>query len=174
MKAPKDSRVVKLYNWLDERNDQTISSVPEYSASLAPLGKKTRQIEDNLKPESVLVCSTAKKGVDKSDQQSTYRVKYKMLTSEVSADIAILNASMYKSLFSLSPLGHPTEEVLKTWRCRVNVARTPAPTVGISRHKAKKKKKKIPQLLGGNIYELRLCYTIQSEKSLNILWHLGW
>ena len=99
MKALENRQGVKVYNWLDKRNVLTISTVPEHSDSLVASGKKNKQNEDILKPESVLAYNKAKKGIDVADQLTYYysplrktRKWYKKLALEVLTGITVTNA----------------------------------------------------------------------------------
>lgn len=61
-----------MINWKDKRNVMTLSSIPEHHGNLVATGKKTRGGEDIMKPISVIDYNFAKKGVDLSDQFSSY------------------------------------------------------------------------------------------------------
>ena len=99
MKALENEKGVKVFNWRDKRYVLTISSVPEHGAVLCPSGKKDRKGEEILKPESVLAYNKVKKGVDVSDQMTSYytalrktRKWYRKLFVELLTGEAVVNA----------------------------------------------------------------------------------
>ena len=76
----------------------TISTLPEHNDQLVPSGKKNRNKEDVFKPESVMAYK-AKKGVDVSDQYTTYYGQLrkskkwnKKLAFELITGLSIVNA----------------------------------------------------------------------------------
>ncbi|CAH2000212.1 unnamed protein product [Acanthoscelides obtectus] len=58
--------------WLDKRPVLMISTCPSHQAELKATGKKTRKGEDTFKPQAVIDYNNAKKGVDISEQMSSY------------------------------------------------------------------------------------------------------
>lgn len=144
MKALENRQGVKLYNWLDKRNVLTISTVPEHSGSLIPCGKKNRQNDDILKPESVLSYNMAKKGIGASDQLTSYysplRKKnkkwYKKLAIEMLTGITVINARVlhkkyypqkamstreFRESLVFSLTDNPAEEAARPGRSPCNV-----------------------------------------------------
>ena len=68
----KQNARVKIFNWKDKRNVLTLSTIPEHSGELVPSGRRTRTNVEILKPSSVLNYNAAKKGVDMSNQLTSY------------------------------------------------------------------------------------------------------
>ncbi|CAH2019671.1 unnamed protein product [Acanthoscelides obtectus] len=64
-----------------------ISTCPSHQAELKATRKKTRKGEDTFKPQTVIDYNNAKKGVDISDQMSSYytciRIKYQVFREKV-------------------------------------------------------------------------------------------
>lgn len=99
MKGKENSKGVKVFKWRDKRNVLTISTQPEHSDQLVPSGKKNRKKEDIFKPESVLAYNKAKKGVDVSDQYTSYYSPlrksnkwYRKLAFELITGLSVVNA----------------------------------------------------------------------------------
>ncbi|CAH1995996.1 unnamed protein product [Acanthoscelides obtectus] len=63
---------IRVMKWLDKRPVLMISTCPSHQAELKATGKKTRKGEDTFKPQAVIDYNNAKKGVDISDQMSSY------------------------------------------------------------------------------------------------------
>ncbi|XP_045467004.1 piggyBac transposable element-derived protein 4-like [Harmonia axyridis] len=63
---------VKIIKWMDKRPVLMISSVSDHNTKVFPVGKKNRKGEDVLKPKCITDYNAAKKGVDYSDQMSSY------------------------------------------------------------------------------------------------------
>ena len=135
--ASKDE--IKVFNWKDKRNVLTVSTVPEHDASMVSSGKKTWQGEDVMKPKSVLDYNVAKKGVDLSDQMSSYysglkknNKWYKKIAIELLTGCSIVNAWVlfnkyhcggnklpilkYRASIVLSLLTGSAEEVMRPGR----------------------------------------------------------
>ena len=72
MISKQNAKGVKIFNWKDERNVLTLSTIPEHSGELVPSGRRTRTNVEILKPSSELDYNAAKKGVDMSDQLTSY------------------------------------------------------------------------------------------------------
>ena len=72
MMSKQKAKGVKIFNWKDKRNVLTLSTIPEHSGELVPSGRRTRTNVEILKPSSVLDYNAAKKGVDMSDQLTSY------------------------------------------------------------------------------------------------------
>ncbi|KAG8238020.1 hypothetical protein J437_LFUL014988 [Ladona fulva] len=58
--------------WQDKRPVLMISSNPELAENVVPSTSKNKKGEIVMKPKSVLAYNKAKKGVDVSDQMSSY------------------------------------------------------------------------------------------------------
>lgn len=103
-----NSKGVKVCNWKDKRNVLTLSTVPEHSGNLQPSGKKDRNGTEILKPQNVLDYNTAKCGVDKSDQMTSYNTAlrrstkwYRKLAIELLTGTAVVNAwVLYNQFYS--------------------------------------------------------------------------
>ncbi|KAJ8911175.1 hypothetical protein NQ315_011176 [Exocentrus adspersus] len=63
---------IRVYKWLDRRPVLMISSVPSHKAELKATGKKRKDEDIIKKPIAVIEYNKAKKGVDISDQMSSY------------------------------------------------------------------------------------------------------
>ena len=108
LKCMENKNGVKLYNWRDKRYVFTISTVPEHGGNLVPSGKISRNREQVLKPEPVLSYNKAKKGVDVSDQMSSYHCPlrkslkwYRKVAIEIIAGTSVVNALvMYNKYFT--------------------------------------------------------------------------
>ena len=99
LKGMESDKGVKIFNWKDKRNVLTLSSVPEHSNELVDTGKMSRGGVPIRKPQSVLDYNGAKKGVDISDQMSSYytalkksRKCYKKIANELLTGTSIVNA----------------------------------------------------------------------------------
>lgn len=99
MKGQENSTVVKVFKWRDKRNILTISTLPEHNDQLVPSGKKNRNKEEVFKPESVMAYNKSKKGVDVSDQYTTYysplrksKKWYRKLAFELITGLSVVNA----------------------------------------------------------------------------------
>lgn len=86
----KEKKKIKIMKWVDKRPVYMITTQPAHNTTLVPtgkniirlflkfhkknifLGKKNRKGEDILKPICVIDYNSAKKGVDFSDQMSSY------------------------------------------------------------------------------------------------------
>lgn len=62
----------KVIKWTDKRNVTMVSSSPNHDSTLVNSGKINRKNEPILKPMCVLDYNSVKKGVDYSDQMSSY------------------------------------------------------------------------------------------------------
>ena len=108
MISQQNAKGVKLFNWKDKRNVLTPSTIPEHSGELVPSGKRTRTNVEILKPNSVLDCNAAKKGVDMSDQLTLYSSAlrrsskwYRKVAIELLTGTSVLNAwVIYNEYFS--------------------------------------------------------------------------
>lgn len=101
---------VRIMKWVDKRDVLMISTVPGHTDTLQNTGKKNRKGEDVLKPPSVICYNKAKKGVDVSDQMSSYyscirkSVKwYKKVIFEVLLGTAVVNTWVVFNNFGDNP-----------------------------------------------------------------------
>ena len=99
MKYLENSQGVKTFNWRDKRNAFMLSTVPEHGDSLVPSGKINRNKEEMQKPECVLAYNVTKKGVDISDQMTSYHTPlqrslkwYRKLAIEIIGGMTVVNA----------------------------------------------------------------------------------
>ena len=96
----------------NRRNVFMISSVPEHDGSLIPSGKTSRNGEEIQKPECVLDYNNAKKGVDVSDQMTSYYTAlrkslkwHRKVAIEIITGMSIVNAHvLYKKYFADAPM----------------------------------------------------------------------
>ncbi|KAG8239748.1 hypothetical protein J437_LFUL017389 [Ladona fulva] len=63
---------VRVMKWQDKRPMLMISSNPELAENVVPSTSKNKKVEILMKPKSVLTYNKTKKGVDVSDQMSSY------------------------------------------------------------------------------------------------------
>ncbi|XP_046679185.1 piggyBac transposable element-derived protein 4-like [Homalodisca vitripennis] len=70
--AQENKQGVKVISWVDKRRVNLISTRPEDGDNLLPSKKTNRNNEPIMKPSCVLAYNDAKKGVDVSDQMSSY------------------------------------------------------------------------------------------------------
>lgn len=67
-----NSKGVKIIKWQDKRPILMITNKKDHGISLQDTGKKNRKSEPVLKPKCIIDYNKAKKGVDLSDQMSSY------------------------------------------------------------------------------------------------------
>jgi hypothetical protein len=103
----KQKNCVKVIKWHDKRSVLMLTTVPTHDASLADTGKLTRTGEAIKKPECVISYNKAKKGVDYSDQMSSYHsvlrkgVKwYRKLAFELLFGTTVVNSWIVYNLIS--------------------------------------------------------------------------
>nr|CAI5856096.1 unnamed protein product [Callosobruchus analis] len=70
--AEESSAKVRVIKWVDQRPVMMITSDPSHDANVIDSGKKNRKGDAVKKPKCVLDYIKAKKGVDISDQMSSY------------------------------------------------------------------------------------------------------
>lgn len=63
---------VKVLKWIDKRPVLMLTTDPTHTSAVQETGKKSRKGEDIAKPKCVIDYNKAKKGVDYSDQMSSY------------------------------------------------------------------------------------------------------
>lgn len=90
---------IRVLKWVDKRAVLMISTVPDHKDNLLPTGKKNRKGEDVIKPAAVLAYNKAKKGVDMSDQMSSYYTSlrktikwYRKVFCEISLGTCVVNS----------------------------------------------------------------------------------
>lgn len=98
---------VRVLKWQDKRPVLMISSVPSHTPQLTPAGKKNRRGEDVVKPVAVIAYNKAKKGVDLSDQLSSYYTSlrksikwYKKVMFEIMLGTCVVNAWVVHNSFN--------------------------------------------------------------------------
>lgn len=91
--------VVKVIKWIDKRPVSILSTCPEHDSVLVETGKIDRNNIEIKKPQCVLDYNKAKKGVDLSDQMSSYQSPlrkglkwYRKVAAELLFGAAITNA----------------------------------------------------------------------------------
>lgn len=99
IKALENANGVKIIKWQDKRRVLMISTRAEDTSNLVPTGKRNRAGEDVMKPTAVMAYNAAKKGVDISDQLSSYYSPlrkttkwYKKVAIELLLGTSIVNA----------------------------------------------------------------------------------
>lgn len=90
---------VKVFNWRDKRNVLMLSTIPEHSSDLKSTGKKNRKGTLIMKPQPVIDYNAAKKGVDMSDQMTSYQTAlrktrkwYRKVAFELLTGTTVVNA----------------------------------------------------------------------------------
>lgn len=103
---------VRVIKWMDKRQVLMITTVPSHSDKLIPTGRKNRKGEEILKPSPVIYYNKAKKGVDMSDQMSSYYTSlrktikwYRKVFCEVALGTTVVNT------WSLYNFGNPTKKL---------------------------------------------------------------
>jgi len=93
-----DQRGIKIISWVDKRRVNMLTTIPEHEATLMDTGR-VRRGQRVKKPQCVVVYNRLKKGVDLSDQFSSYYSPlrkslrwYKKLAVELIAGTAMVNA----------------------------------------------------------------------------------
>ena len=112
MKSLQNNKGVRVYNWKDKRNVFMISTVSEHGGFLVPSGKLSRNGKEVQKPECVLAYNKAKKGVDVSDQMTSYHTAlrrslkwYRKLAFKIITGISVVNAFvLYNKYFTEKPM----------------------------------------------------------------------
>ena len=115
---------MKIFNWKDKRNVVTLSTVPEHDVTLIDTGKVTRTGLPIKKPPSMLDYNKCKKGVDLSDQMSSYysplkksRKWYRKVALEIITGTSLVNAwvvyNKYYAAFKESILLYYTSGIMK-------------------------------------------------------------
>ncbi|KAF2346896.1 PiggyBac transposable element-derived protein [Trinorchestia longiramus] len=112
MKCLENCSGIKLYNWRDTRNVFMISTVPEHDGSLIPSGKTNRNGEELKKPQCVLDYNNAKKGVDISNQMTSYHTAlrrslkwHRKVAIEIITGMSVVNAHvLYNKYFADAPM----------------------------------------------------------------------
>ncbi|KAF2367685.1 PiggyBac transposable element-derived protein [Trinorchestia longiramus] len=112
MKCLENCSGIKLYNWRDKRNVFMISTVLEHDGSLVLSGKTNRNGEELKKPQCVLDYNNAKKGVDVSDQMTSYHTAlrrslkwYRKVAIEIITGMSVVNAHvLYNKYFADAPM----------------------------------------------------------------------
>ena len=72
IKGLQNEDTIKVFNWKDKRNMLTLSSLPGHDDLLVETERRSRGGTDVQKPKRVIDYNIAKKGVDMSDQMSSY------------------------------------------------------------------------------------------------------
>jgi hypothetical protein len=108
--AKENGNNVKIIKWKDKRSVLMISTRAEDAANLIPTGKRNRKGEEIRKPSAIIGYNAAKKGVDFSDQMSTYysplrkSVKwYRKVALEVLLGTCVVNAFVIFNEFGNTP-----------------------------------------------------------------------
>jgi len=90
---------IKVYHWKDKRSVLCLSTIPEHTDALVPSGKKNRNGVEILKPGCVIDYNAAKKGVDISDQMTSYSTAlrrstkwYRKVAIELLTGTSVVNA----------------------------------------------------------------------------------
>lgn len=99
VEAKENQNGVRIIKWQDKRRVLMLSTRPEDSANLIPTGKNNRAGVPILKPTAVVAYNKAKKGVDISDQLSSYYTPlrktskwYKKVAVELLLGTCVINA----------------------------------------------------------------------------------
>lgn len=102
---------LRVIKWMDKRPVMMLSTDATHTAECVATGKRTRQGDDVLKPKVITDYNRAKKGVDFSDQMSSYHTVlrrslkwYRKLAFEILFGISIVNAWIIFNKISPSKL----------------------------------------------------------------------
>ncbi|KAI4462364.1 piggybac transposable element-derived protein 4 [Holotrichia oblita] len=97
--ALENSKGVRIYKWVDKRPVIMLSTLSEHMDELVATGRKNKKEEEIKKPRCILDYNNSKKGVDVSDQMSSYytclrkSIKwYKKAVFEIMLGTAVVNA----------------------------------------------------------------------------------
>ena len=112
MISRQNDKGVKVFHWKDKRSVLTLSTVPEHDDAFIPTGKRARNGDIAVKPKSVVEYNKTKKGVDVSDQMSSYYTAlrktkkwYRKIAVELIAGTSVVNAwIVYNKYFSKKPV----------------------------------------------------------------------
>jgi len=103
-----DEQGIKVLHWVDKRSVHMLTTIPEHEATLVDTGRQRRG-EPVKKPECVVQYNRLKKGVDISDQLSSYYTPlrktlrwYKKMAVELLAGTAVVNAYLLYTELSRS------------------------------------------------------------------------
>lgn len=95
----KEKNKIKIIKWQDKRQVLMLTTIPSHNETLVNSGKKTKSGEPLKKPGCVIDYNKAKKGVDISDQMSSYHsvlrkgIKwYRKLGFELLFGVSVVNA----------------------------------------------------------------------------------
>lgn len=106
MITQENSKGVKCMKWRDKRDVLMVSTRPEESERLVNTGKRNKQGNFIMKPSSVIAYNKAKKGVDFSDQMSSYYSPlrktiawYKKVALELILGTSVVNAFVIHNQF---------------------------------------------------------------------------
>ncbi|KAI4455423.1 piggybac transposable element-derived protein 4 [Holotrichia oblita] len=100
MYALENSKGVRIYKWVDKRPVIMLSTLPEHMDELVATGRKNKKGRGNKERRCILEYNNSKKGVDVSDQMSSYytclrmpSIKwYKKAVFEIMLGTAVVNA----------------------------------------------------------------------------------
>lgn len=102
---------IKIIKWMDKRPVLMLSTDPSHTTDLVPSGKRTRQGDFILKPKVVIDYNKAKKGVDYSDQMTSYHSVlrrslkwYRKLAFEFLFGVCVVNSWIIYNKISISKL----------------------------------------------------------------------
>ncbi|GLV46243.1 hypothetical protein CBL_12320 [Carabus blaptoides fortunei] len=105
------SGCLKIVKWVDKRPVLMLTTDPEHTTNLISTGKKSRSGEDIVKPKAVIDYNKAKKGVDYSDQMSSYHTVlrrglkwYRKLLFELLFGTSLVNAWLIYNKISSTKL----------------------------------------------------------------------
>lgn len=108
----KENNNVKIIKWVDKRPVLMISSDPHHNATLVSTNKVNRQGEEICKPQCVIDYNKAKKGVDYSDQMSSYHTVirkslkwYRKVLFELLLGTTVVNAWIVYNMTANTKLG---------------------------------------------------------------------
>ncbi|VEN43200.1 unnamed protein product [Callosobruchus maculatus] len=108
----KQCNKVKVIKWVDKRPVTMVSTIPVHNATLTNTGKTNRKGDEVFKPQCVLDYNQAKKGVDLSDQMSSYHsvlrkgIKwYRKVAFEVILGTALVNSWIVFNMVSTTKVG---------------------------------------------------------------------
>ena len=103
---------IKVIKWVDKRPVLMITTDPTHDNTLISIGRLNRNSEEICKPKCVIDYNKAKKGVDYSDQMSSYHTVirksmkwYRKVIFEILLGTSVVNAWILYNMISETKLG---------------------------------------------------------------------
>ncbi|XP_066252466.1 piggyBac transposable element-derived protein 4-like [Euwallacea similis] len=108
----KEGDSIKIIKWVDKRPVMMITSDPSYDATVISTGQRNRIGFEILKPKCIIDYNKAKKGVDYSDQMSSYHSSirkglkwYRKVVFELILGTTVVNAWVVYNMIAQTKIG---------------------------------------------------------------------